>query len=65
MLRHKPTGRTRHRILTRLFREPVLVLQHEMAGQTITNNGGIIDSEDVVYWVDTQPEDVLTKAAEG
>jgi len=53
------TGRTRHRIHTRWFRKPLMVLQREYryTGFDLTNDGGMVDSRpyDFLLWEDAPP----------
>ena len=56
---HERTGRQRHRIHTRLFRKPLLVLQEEWEGFIPEYCGGIVDGNFQRYWLDAKPEDVL------
>lgn len=46
------TGRSRHRVLTRFLRTPVLVLQLEVEGIRIDYYGGYCDTETITWWVD-------------
>lgn len=55
----KITGRKRYRILTRLFRNPVLVLQLEVIGIHTFCIAGMIESENIKWWVDANPEQLL------
>ena len=51
------TGRRRYRVLKRLFRDPVLVLQIETKGFVPEyNGGGAVDGEITTWWRDAPPE---------
>lgn len=56
---HKRTGRQRHRIHTRLFRKPLLVLQEEWEGYVPECYGGVIAGEIRRYWKDAIPEHMM------
>jgi hypothetical protein len=55
----KLTGKTRHRIETRLFRQPLLILQVEVhdSGYRLDGWGGT-DTVDEHYWRDATVEDM-------
>ena len=56
MDRHKRTGRTRYRILSRKFRRDLLVLQVEFEGFVVANCGADVDVTNKRYWVDAKVE---------
>lgn len=56
----KLTGKTRLRVLTRLFHPPVLVLQVQISGFITTSTGGHVDSEKMNWWIDASAEQLLT-----
>ena len=58
---HKRTGKQRHRIHTRLFRAPLLVLQEEWEGYVPEYYGGVVDGSIQRYWLDAKPEHVMEK----
>lgn len=56
----KLTGKTRLRVLTRLFRPSVLILQVQVSGFITTSTGGYVDSEKMNWWIDASAEHLLT-----
>lgn len=57
------TGRTRHRVLNRWFKEPVLVLQKEVKVRGVSYSSYPFDIHGDAYeyteWRDVQPEELL------
>lgn len=52
------TGRRRHKVLTRWFHKPVLVLQLEVEGNIYDNSGGRVESQLGKWWIDALPENL-------
>ena len=53
----KTTGKRRHRVLKRLFRKPVCVLQLEVEGFVPEYTGGSsVEGEYRTWWIDAKPE---------
>lgn len=61
MTPHKRTGRQRHRLHTRLFRSPLLVLQEEWEGYVPEYYGGVVEGNIQRYWLDAPSEFLLEK----
>lgn len=57
---HTKTGAKRHRVETRWFRKPLVVLQVEMhaKGHSYTAYLGLGHNIDYKYWRDAQVEDI-------
>lgn len=63
LLKHRPTGRTRHQprtIRTGWFKtKTVLIHQTEMIGYVPEFSVGMVTGHTTEYWVDTKPEDLI------
>lgn len=56
-MQDKLTGKTRHRVLVRLFRKPLLVLQYQVYGFIPEyTGGGSVDGEYGTWWIDARVE---------
>jgi hypothetical protein len=55
----KRTGKYRYRAQRRWFRQPLLVLQLEVAGNVLTHTAGFIDTHAAVEWRDALVTDMV------
>lgn len=62
VLRNKLTGRRRHRIESRWFKSPLLVLQIEVKGFVPEYTPRSIEGEIRTWWVDAPPEHLMLEA---
>jgi len=44
-----------------MFKKPICVLQLEVSGVVTTGTGGMIDSHNSTWWIDTRPEHLTIK----
>jgi hypothetical protein len=53
------TGNIRYRIENRWFRHPLVVVECEINDLIVSNNAGIVDTENVLSWVDMSPDTMM------
>lgn len=53
---NKFTGKSRYRVLNRLFKHSLLILQVEIKGYVASCDSGHVTGEVLTWWVDCKPE---------